>query len=112
MNDRFHSKHQTDLPLELQILNISMNMARISGWVAESYESKRELINRFIEQTESYLNDIKLEEISEEFSPTLVKFKEEFKKLKNLDINENDKMLWSERALTWADILQHRAKLL
>lgn len=111
MRGDLHSIHQTDLPLNLQVLNISVNLSRISQWVFESYELKKQLINKFLDQTESYLNDLVNQNISEEFKPTLDRFTAEFKKLKKQTINEENKLLWAEKALTWANILQHRAKL-
>lgn len=106
-----HSLHQTDLPTQIQILNISVNLARTANLVATSYEEKVDLIKKFIDQTESYLEDLSLNDVSERFRPTLNRFKEEFNRLKKQDINEKNKLQWSERVLTWADILQMRAKL-
>lgn len=111
MKGDFHSIHQTDLPLDLQVLNISVNLSRISQWVFESYQSKKQLINKFLDQTESYLNDLVNQNTSEEFKPTLDRFIVEFEKLKKQTINEENKLFWAERVLTWANILQHRAKL-
>lgn len=106
-----HSKHQSDLPLDKQVLNISVNMARIAYWVADSLETKRTLVDRFIQQTDSYLADLKYQNISDEFKPTLERFKKEFEKLKKESVNNKNRMIWAEKALTWANILQHRAKL-
>ena len=106
-----HSITQTDLPLHIQILNISVNMARISQWVFDNYLTKRELIQRFLNQTDGYLSDLYKQNISDEFLPTLERFKKEFKDLKGLNVNEKNKLYWAEKALTWANILQHRAKL-
>lgn len=106
-----HFSHQTDLPLDKQILNISVNMARLSEWIADSYISHKSLIDIFIQQTESYLNDLLGQNISDDFEPTLIRFRMEFEKLKKAVKNEKEKLYWAERALTWANILQHRAKL-
>ena len=106
-----HFNHQTDLPLDKQILNISVNMARLSEWIADSYASHRSLISIFIKQTESYLNDLSDQNISERFKPTLTRFQMEFKKLRIEIEDEKNKLYWAERALTWANILQHRSKL-
>ena len=98
-------------PLNIQILNISTNMGRIGGWVADSYDSKHKLIFRFLNETEIFMNDLESETLSPDFEPTLERFKREFAKLKSEEITEENKMQWAERALTWANILQHRAKL-
>lgn len=111
MNHSPHFSHQTDLPLDKQILNISVNMARLSEWVEDSYISHKSLIDIFIGQTENYLNDLSNQNVSEEFKTTLKRFRMEFGKLKNEVEDEKVKLYWAERALTWANILQHRAKL-
>ncbi|MDD5416223.1 MAG: hypothetical protein PHE48_04445 [Candidatus Daviesbacteria bacterium] len=106
-----HFSHQTDLPLDKQILNVSVNMARLSEWIADSYISHKSLIDIFIKQTENYLDDLSDQNISEDFKPTLIKFQADFKKFRNEVKNEKEKLYWAERILTWANILQHRAKL-
>lgn len=106
-----HFEHQSDLPLDKQVLNISVNIARLSEWIADSYISRKSLIDIFIKQTENYLNDLSDQNISEGFKPTLKRLQIEFEKLKNGIKDEEDKLYWAEKALTWANILQHRAKL-
>lgn len=110
MNGIDHSISQIDLPLNLQILNISVNLSRLSQWVYEGYEKRTELINRFMKQTENYLDDLDKQKISEDFKPTLERVKGEFSDLKKT-IHNQDSRLWAEKALTWANILTHRAKL-
>lgn len=111
MND-LHAYHQTDLPIKLQILNISINLARIANWVEISLMQKKDLIDRFMKQTASYVNDLEVNQVSDSFKPTLVRFKEEFFKLKQQQISVNNRLEWSEKILTWADILQIRSKLI
>lgn len=106
-----HFSHQTDLPLDKQILNVSVNMARLSEWIADSYISHKSLIDIFIKQTENYLDDLSDQNISEAFKATFTRFQMEFEKLRNEVEDEKNKLYWAERALTWANILQHRAKL-
>ena len=98
-------------PVNLQILNIATNMGRIGGWVFDSYESKRKLIIRFLDETDAFVKDLDNQKISKEFRPTLERFKEEFSKLKTEEVNNENRLAWAERALTWANILQHRASL-
>lgn len=100
---------QKDLPIKLQILNISVNMARIANLV-ESNKSAI-LMHKFMDQTDKYLADLSEKDVSRTFIPTLRRFKQEFKRLKNQKVDEKNKDLWCERALTWADILQIRANL-
>jgi len=105
-----HSISQRDLPLDVQVLNISLNLARLSQWVFEGDSKRAELIDKFLNQTKNYLNDLDSQEISVEFKPTLDRFKKEFTKLQQTITAEN-RLYWAEKALTWANILQHRARL-
>lgn len=93
-----------------RILDISVNLARVGNWAADSYEQKHKLIKFFLDQTQEYLSQIEKSKVSKDFRPVLEKFSLEFEKLKHDDILK-DKNLWAERALTWANILSHRAKL-
>lgn len=110
MNRFDHSVSQIDLPLNLQILNISVNLSRLSQWIYEGYDKRTELIDKFMEQTENYLADLDKQKISKDFRPTLERVKTEFFYLKET-IHSQDCRLWAEKALTWANILTHRAKL-
>ncbi|MBI2599447.1 hypothetical protein HYW43_00835 [Candidatus Daviesbacteria bacterium] len=111
MNIIDHSITQADLPLDLQVLNISVNLSRLSQWVYEGYDKRPVLIDKFLDQTENFLKDLEKQDISKEFSPTLERVKKEFDDLKKQTITEENKLVWAEKALTWANILQHRAKL-
>lgn len=111
MNKLNHSVTQLDLPLNLQVLNISVNLSRLSQWVYEGYDKRPVLIDKFLDQTENFLKDLEKQDISEEFMPTLEQVKKEFDELKKQTITEENKIVWAEKALTWANILQHRAKL-
>lgn len=106
-----HAISQTDLPLEAQILNISVNLARLSQWVFEGFGKREQLINKFLTQTANYLSDLNKQNTSKEFNPTLDRFKKEFNSLVKQVANEENKLYWADKALTWANILQHRAKL-
>ena len=86
------------------VLNIAVNMGRLSKW---AFDGKTERIKQFISDTETYLDQLENTPQSEKFKPTFVAFKNKFKELKNSVPNE----IWAEDALTWANILQHRAKL-
>ena len=110
MNRIDHANSQIDLPINLQILNISVNLSRLSQWVYEGYEKRPELIDKFMNQTENYLADLDKQKISKDFRPTLERVKSEFSSLKET-IHGQNRRYWAENALTWANILQHRAKL-
>lgn len=117
-----HFYHQTDLSLDFQINNIAVNIGRVGNWTLnlfelkrekgeEIYQSRRDLINKMITQTDSYLNDLLMQKFSSRFNFTFRRFKEDLEKLKKEQINEGNYLYWAEKALTWANILTHRAKL-
>ena len=93
-----------------RILDISVNLARVANWTADSYEEKQHLIKFFLDQTGDYLEELRKSKVSEEFRPVMTRFSREFEKLKSEKI-QKDKNWWAERALTWSNILTHRAKL-
>lgn len=95
----------------LRIMDISVNLARIGNWTADNLDGKKSLIQRFLSQTEEYVDDLKKRDISEDTRLLLSRFYETFEELKNEKVTSRNKDEWAERALTWANILQHRAKL-
>ena len=101
----------TKFPLRIQILNISSNLTRLGEWAAGDFQQRLPLIVKFLDQTEEYLADLNNQSISNEFKPTQDLFIKEFDRLKNQRIDSRNKDQWAEKALTWANILQHRSKL-
>lgn len=101
----------SDFPLYVQIMNISVNMGRVGGWVADSYEEKKDLVYKIVDETTQFLTELPAQKISEDFKPTLKKFTSQFERLRKEVITDENRINWAERALTWANILQHRAKL-
>ncbi len=93
-----------------RILDISVNLARISDWILSENQRKQNLVDQFLAETKNFLKDLSKSNVSSRFLPTLEQFKLEFEKLIK-DRNQKDKEEWAERALTWANILQHRAAL-
>lgn len=92
------------------LLDISVNLARVSDWVLSDNQQKQARVDQFLEETEEFLLSLSKNSISARFQPTLGHFIKEFRKLMR-DRKNSDKGEWAERALTWANILQHRAKL-
>lgn len=86
------------------VLNIAVNMGRLCRFATEGREQR---IKQFIEDSERYLKELESSKIGDKFKPTLYKFKKDFDYLKKTPPNYD----WAEKALTWANILQHRAKL-
>lgn len=86
-------------------LNIAVNLGRLSRWAEED---KKTRIGQFLKDTQNYLDLLEKTNIKPEFKKTLFSFKKNFNKLqKNKEFNRD----WAEQALTWANILSHRAKL-
>ena len=86
-------------------LNIAVNMGRLARFAMEGRTLR---IDQFLEETQKYLNELENSQYQAKFRPTLAFFKEKFELLKNSEsFNEG----WAEEALTWANILTHRAKL-
>ncbi len=94
-----------------RLLDIAMNLARIGNWTADAYAQKTALINRFMKQTNDYIHEVSSSQLSKEITPLFQRFKNEFEALQKEKITLQTKDIWAERALTWANILQHRAKL-
>lgn len=102
---------QSELPTEVQVMNISVNLARISEWVSDDHVQRKKLIDLFLGQTDEYIQVLLKEEPSVRFKPTLDMFINTFQELKSQEITTKNRAWWAEKALTWANILQHRAKL-
>lgn len=87
------------------VLNIAVNLERLSRW---SQEGREKRVEQFLNQTEEYLDGLAKIEVSDRFAKTLKIFLADFNKMKASDKNT---LVWAEKALTWANILTHRAKL-
>lgn len=86
-------------------LNIAVNLGRVSRWAMEGKSSR---VKQFLQETERYLKQLEKAPRNERFTKTLESFKNKFYQLKNnVSLDKN----WAEDMLTWANILQHRAKL-
>src|SRR3990172_4874885 len=101
---------KSSVKLKDRVMDISVNLARVANWAADSHEQKAQLIIFFLNQTEGYIKEVRQLKVSKDFEPVLVKFIQEFKSLKSAKI-QNDKNNWAEKAMTWANILTHRPKL-
>jgi len=87
------------------VLHIAVNMGRLARF---AMEGKHARINMFLAETEDHLRELEQSQFKRRFKPTLVFFKQKFETLKN---SKNFNEGWAEEALTWANILTHRAKL-
>ncbi|MEK7573482.1 MAG: hypothetical protein AAB531_03585 [Patescibacteria group bacterium] len=92
-----------------KILDISLNLARVGNWTADAYDQKKQLIARFMVQTQDYINNLSDKELNSLTRPVFKRFKKEFQDLRTEKIEDENKYSWAERALTWANILQHRS---
>lgn len=87
------------------VLNIAVNLERLSRWSSDGNEVR---VNQFLKQTEEYVKQLQGLPIKKDFLPTLNRFEKEMEILRKGDKTTIE---WAERALTWANILTHRAKL-
>ena len=87
------------------VLNIATNLERLCRF---STEGKTERVDQFLKQTDDYFRTLKKMPVNKNFRPTLVRFEKEMEVLKSGDKTSYQ---WAEKALTWANILTHHAKL-
>ena len=99
-----------ELPLNIMVMDISQNLARIGNWTADSFDEKKSLIERFLIQTQGYINDLSKRKMPKSLELVFLRFKKEFKNFKIEKFAKNREE-WAEKSLTWANILQNRANL-
>lgn len=85
-------------------LNIAVNLGRLARWVSEGKTSR---VGQFISETDDYLRQLDETAKSAKFKKTLDSFKISYDRLKQNNKLDN---VWAEEALTWSNILTHRAK--
>ena len=86
-------------------LHIAVNLGRLGRWALEGKEAR---LKQFLAETEDYLNQLENAPKKARFLRTFESFKNGFNLLRN-DVRCDE--AWAENALTWANILTHRAKL-
>jgi hypothetical protein len=86
-------------------LNIAVNMGRLCRW---AMEGRRARVEQFLAETEGYVEALEKTSKSNRFLPTYEQFRRDFEALRN-DVRMDPD--WAETALTWANILSHRASL-
>lgn len=85
-------------------LNIAVNLGRLARWVGEG---KTNRVQQFLDETDDYIRLLDHASMSDRFGKTYKSFKKSFKALKD---NSQLDDTWAEEALTWSNILTHRAK--
>jgi len=86
-------------------LNIAVNLGRLARFASEGREAR---VTQFINDTDQYLIELERAPKSPQFNRTYKSFVKEYGILKkNRQMNDE----WAEKALTWSNILSHRAKL-
>ena len=95
------------------ILDIAMNLTRIGNWAADGYEAKNSRIKVFMEQTNTYIDEVRHMVISNRFKQTFDAFDPVFQYLyKEASLKPANTEVWAETMMTWGNILTHRASLL
>ncbi len=87
------------------VLNIAVNLGRLSRW---AMENRRSRVEQFLFQTEDFIKELEAAPKSFRFMPTYQWFKADFERLRQDMRMDED---WAESMLTWANILTHRASL-
>jgi len=85
-------------------LNIAVNLGRLARWVGEGKTSR---VKQFVEETDEYLKQLDDATRGDRFEKTYDLFKKSYERLKQNSKLDN---VWAEEALTWSNILAHRAK--
>lgn len=86
-------------------LNIAVNLDRVSRFSAEGRENR---VDQFLNDTDFYVSELKGAPKNPQFINTYKIFIKEYAKLRSSQNRTDD---WAEKALTWSNILTHRAKL-
>lgn len=98
-------------PTRIQILTMSNALREIVKLSRSDFKNNLLVINRLLLEIEVYIDQLRIQKLSRKIRLTLNKFEKGFKDLKIYLFLRPDIEFFSERALTWANILQHRAKL-
>lgn len=98
-------------PLRIQLLSMSKELEEVVRLSKIDFKANLFIINRLFLEIELYLDQLKTQKISRKIRLTLNKFEKGFQELKIYLFLRPDLPLFSKKALTWANILTHRAKL-
>jgi hypothetical protein len=86
-------------------LNIAVNLGRLSKFASEG---KLPRVQMFLEDTQQYVEVLEQEPKQKKFLPTYLLFIQVYNELRTMNTYDYN---WADTALTWASILEHRAKL-
>ena len=84
-------------------MNIAVNLGRLGRWAKEG---RRNRLNQFLDETESYIHQLESLPKSPRFQKTFDAFIKTFHGLRG-DMSLDQ--AWAEMMFTWANILTHRA---
>ena len=82
-------------------------MGRLSRY---SQQKNLDRIETFLNDNEQYIRELEMSQLSELIKPTIKEFLKAYRALVESKSKLTDN--WAEDALTWANILTHRSKLL
>lgn len=97
-----------EVPISVAVMDISQNLARIGNWTADSFDEKRSLIQRFLIQTQGYVENLSKRKMPKKLAEVFLRFKKEFSSF-SVESFAKNREEWAEKSLTWANILQNRA---
>lgn len=94
-----------------KILDLAMNLNRVGNWAADGFAERKGKILVFLKNSDRIVISLRKVKFPESFAPTYARFQNEYSKLRK-DKNPKDPVRWAENAMTWGNILTHRAALL
>lgn len=55
-----------EIPTNVIVMDISQNLARVGNWTADSFDEKKNLIERFLNQTSEYIDNLSKKKLPKE----------------------------------------------
>ena len=96
-----------------KILDIAMNLNRIGNWAADDYQTKKERINLFLNETTELVKSLDAKILQSPFRKTFQDFVKDYFQLEKIGKQgPEDQLFWAEQMMTWGNILTHRSKLI
>ena len=96
-----------------KILDIAMNLNRIGNWAADDFHSKEKRIKTFMGLTTQSIQKVEYSAFNETFKNTFERFRREYQVLEKEGLEgPKDTLYWSEKMMTWGNILTLRSKLI
>ena len=94
-----------------KILGIAKNLKKLGNCGSDGFNSKQHKIKAFLINTKFYIQSLDSADFSKSFDTLFKRFKKDFTKLeKEGQEGPSDSTKWSEKMMSWSDILKNKAK--